>query len=131
MREGRCDLAIVEADRCLDRLTALEPVIPPPLVHQVLRATGRRDARSCTLELIVLYHERWEVELVYDEGKTHLDPRRATKPAHLRSGTPAGVRQELYAVSLGHFVVRAVMVQAAALTGLDTDRLSFTGCLET
>ncbi len=94
--------------------------------------TSLRAARRCpAAELIVLYHERWEVELVYDEGKTHLDPRRATKPAHLRSGTPAGVRQELYAVSLGHFVVRAVMVQAAALTGLDTDRLSFTGCLET
>ena len=42
-------------------------------------------------ELILLYHERWEHELVYDEQKTHQDPRRATKPAHLRSETPAGV----------------------------------------
>lgn len=32
------------------------------------------------LELIVLYHERWEEELVFDEQKTHQDPRRATKP---------------------------------------------------
>ena len=32
-------------------------------------------------ELIILYHERWEHELVYDEQKTHQDPRRATKPA--------------------------------------------------
>ena len=31
-------------------------------------------------ELIMLYHERWEQELVYDEQKTHQDPRRATKP---------------------------------------------------
>jgi hypothetical protein len=82
-------------------------------------------------ELIALYHERWEVELVYDEQKTHHNPRRASKPAHLRSGTPAGVWQELCALSLGHFVVRALMVQAAVLTGLDPDRLSFTGCLET
>jgi hypothetical protein len=37
----------------------------------------------------------------------------------------------LYALSLGHFVVRALMVQAAARTGLDVDRLSFTGCLQT
>ena len=64
-------------------------------------------------ELICGYHERWEHELVYDEQKTHLDPRRATKPTHLRSETPAGVIQEVYALSLGHFVVRALMFQAA------------------
>jgi hypothetical protein len=81
-------------------------------------------------ELIMLYHERWEQELVYDEQKVHQDPPRVTKPAHLRSETPAGVIQELYALSLGHFVTRALMFEAAAEVGLDTDRLSFTGCLQ-
>jgi len=79
-------------------------------------------------ELIVLYHERWEEELTFDEQKTHQDPRRVSKPAHLRSETPNGVRQELYALSLGHFVTRALMFQAAAQATLDVDRLSFTGC---
>jgi hypothetical protein len=79
-------------------------------------------------ELIVLYHQRWEQELVYDEQKTHQDPRRASKPANLRSETPVGVIQELYALSLGHFVTRALMFQAAQAAGLDPDRLSFTGC---
>jgi hypothetical protein len=79
-------------------------------------------------ELICGYHDRWEHELVYDEQKTHLDPRRATKPAHLRSETPAGVIQEVYALSLGHFIVRALMFQAAQQEGLDPDQLSFTGC---
>jgi hypothetical protein len=81
-------------------------------------------------ELIILYHERWEQELVYDEQKTHHDPRRATKPAHLRSETPAGVIQEIYALSLGHFVTRALMFEAAATVGLDPDRLSFLGCFQ-
>jgi Insertion element 4 transposase N-terminal/Transposase DDE domain len=81
-------------------------------------------------ELIILYHERWEQELVYDEQKTHHDPRRATKPAHLRSETPAGVIQEIYALSLGHFVTRALMFEAAASVGLDPDRLSFLGCFQ-
>jgi len=81
-------------------------------------------------ELIILYHERWEQELVYDKQKTHHDPRRATKPAHLRSETPAGVIQEIYALSLGHFVTRALMVEAAATVGLDSDRLSFLGCFQ-
>lgn len=79
-------------------------------------------------ELISGYHERWEEELAFDEQKTHLDPRRAEKPAHLRSQTPTGVRQELYAVSLAHFVIRALMFEAAKPIRLDPDRLSFTGC---
>ena len=79
-------------------------------------------------ELIPLYHQRWEQELTWDEQKTHLDPRRTSKPTHLRSQTSAGVAQELYALSLGHFVVRALMTEAAAAAGVDPDRLSFTGC---
>jgi hypothetical protein len=81
-------------------------------------------------ELILLYHERWEQELVYDEQKTHHDPRRATKPAQLRSETPAGVIQEIYALSLGHFVIRSLMFRAAETVQLDPDRLSFTGCFQ-
>jgi len=81
-------------------------------------------------ELIILYHERWEQELVYDEQKTHQDPRRATKPAHLRSETPAGVIQEVYGLALGHFVARALMFEAAETVGLDPDRLSFLGCFQ-
>ena len=81
-------------------------------------------------ELIPLYHERWEHELVYDEQKTHQDPRRATKPANLRSETPAGVVQELYGLSLAHFVVRALMFESATSVGIDPDRLSFTGCFQ-
>lgn len=44
----------------------------------------------------------------------------------LRSKTPQGVRQEVYATLLVHYAVRALMVQAAAEAGIDPDRLSFT-----
>jgi Transposase DDE domain/Insertion element 4 transposase N-terminal len=81
-------------------------------------------------ELVILYHERWEHEQVFDEQKTHQDPRRATKPAHLRSETPAGVIQELSALSLGHFVIRSLMFEAAATVDLGPDALSFTGCFQ-
>src|SRR3974377_2247353 len=57
-------------------------------------------------------------------------PRRATKPAQLRSETPAGVIQEIYALSLGHFVIRSLMFRAAETVQLDPDRLSFTGCFQ-
>jgi len=81
-------------------------------------------------ELIVLYHERWEVELTYDEQKNHQDPRRPTKVTHLRSETPAGVVQELYALSLAHFVVRKAIFDAASQQGQDPDRISFTGAIQ-
>jgi hypothetical protein len=91
--------------------------------------TNLLDEKECpALELIELYHERWEEELVFDEQKTHQDPRRAEKPAQLRSETPEGVRQELYALSLGHFAIRKMMFEAARAAKLDVDRLSFVGC---
>jgi Insertion element 4 transposase N-terminal/Transposase DDE domain len=81
------------------------------------------------LEWVCAYHERWEAELVYDEQKTHQDPVRPGKAAHLRSETPEGVSQEVYALSLGHYVTRALMAESAASEGLDPDRLSFVGAL--
>lgn len=92
--------------------------------------TNLLDEAACpALELVCGYHERWEIELTFDEQKTHQDPVRAGKPAHLRSETPAGVYQEVWALSLAHFVTRALMFAAAEPAGIDPDRLSFTGCL--
>jgi hypothetical protein len=98
-------------------------------VHTLITSLFDEDLYP-SRELIILYHERWEQELVFDEQKTHQDPRRATKPAHLRSETPAGVIQEIYALSLGHFVIRSLMFEAAGTVGLDPDRLSFLGCFQ-
>src|SRR5947209_10320500 len=72
--------------------------------------------------LLVLYHERWEVELVIDEIKTH---ERALCLV-LRSKTPEGVRQELYGIYLAHYAVRVHLAQSAVQAELDPDRLSFT-----
>jgi hypothetical protein len=82
------------------------------------------------MELILEYHERWEEEIVFDEQKTHQDPCRAEKTTHLRSETSDGLRQELYALSLGHFVTRAMMLQASETSNIDVDRLSFKGCFQ-
>src|SRR5260370_19409194 len=72
-----------------------------------------------------LYHERWEIELVIDEIKTHERAQRKV----LRSQTPEGVRQELYGIYLAHYAVRALLAQAAIEADLDPDRLSFTAGL--
>ena len=73
-------------------------------------------------KLVVLYHERWEIELVIDEVKTHERAQRKV----LRSRTPEGIRRELYGIFLAHYAVRTLMYEAACDAGLDPDRLSFT-----
>lgn len=98
------------------------------VVHTLI--TTLLDAAAApAAELIVLYHERWEQEVTYDEHTTHQAPRHPGKEAQVRSETPAGVVQEMYALSLGHYVTRALMTAAAATAELDPDRLSFIGCL--
>jgi len=77
------------------------------------------------LELAHCYHERWEIELVIDEIDTH--QRLAGRP--LRSKTPMGVMQEMYALLIAHYCVRALMHEAALKVDLDPDRLSFVGSL--
>jgi hypothetical protein len=75
--------------------------------------------------LIVLYHERWEEELTFDELKTH----QRGRPV-LKSETPAGVVQEIYGLLLAHYVVRKLMFAAATQQGIEPRRLSFTNTLK-
>lgn len=98
-------------------------------LHRLM--TNLLDAKKYPAsELISEYHERWEEEIVYDEQKTHQDPIRAEKTTQLRSETSDGLKQELYALSLGHFVTRAMMLKAATSANVDVDRLSFKGCFQ-
>ena len=73
-------------------------------------------------EAPLVYHERWEEELTFDEIKTHLNGRRVP----IRSQTPGGVVQEIYGLMLAHYIVRRVMHDAAVAGQVDPDRLSFT-----
>jgi hypothetical protein len=80
-------------------------------------------AQAPALELATIYHERWEVEAVFDELKTHLVQRRRT----FRSRTPDGVRQEFYGWVLAHYAVCWLMHQAASAHRMRQRSLSFTG----
>ena len=73
-------------------------------------------------ELAVLYHERWQVEVVIDEMRTHLRLSART----LRSLTPEGVIQELYALLLAHVVVRTLMLLAAEPAQIAPTQISYT-----
>ena len=101
------------------RLTDARLGEPDKVYRLVTTLLNPRMAPALTL--LNLYHERWEIELVIDEIKTHERGQRKV----LRSKTPEGVRQELYGIYLAHYAVRALLAHAAIEAELDPDRLSF------
>jgi hypothetical protein len=72
-------------------------------------------------ELAALYHERWEIEIMLDELKTHLRGAQIV----LRSKTPELVEQEFYGLLMAHYAIRGLMHEAALKADEDPDRLSF------
>jgi hypothetical protein len=94
-------------------------------LHRLM--TSLLDPEECpALELILAYHERWEVEITIDELDTH-----QRLPQHpLRSKKPVGVIQELYGLLIAHYAIRRLMLDSATKHDLDPDRLSFTSAVE-
>jgi hypothetical protein len=76
-------------------------------------------------ELAAAYHERWEIELAFDELKTH----QRGPAVILRSRSPDLVIQELYGLLITHYAIRQLMAEAADQAEIDPDRLSFTRTL--
>jgi hypothetical protein len=97
----------------------------PRQLHRLV-TTLLDPQQAPAVELILCYHERWEIEACIDEQKTHL--RLSGQP--LRSKDPVLVRQELYGLLLTHYLVRWWMHQSACEANLDPDRLSFTHAVE-
>ncbi|MFC9908283.1 IS4 family transposase [Streptomyces sp. NPDC127197] len=78
-------------------------------------------------ELAALYHQRWEIETAYYGLKVTLrGPDRV-----LRSRTPDGIEQELFALLVLYQASRQAITEAATSTHLDPDRLSLTIALHT
>lgn len=76
---------------------------------------------ASAVELAAAYYERWEIEGLIDEMKTH-----QRGPARvLRSRSPELVRQEIWSLLLTHYAIRALMCRAADEADVDPDRLSF------
>jgi hypothetical protein len=99
------------------------PGVPDAQARYRLITTLLDPVQAPALELATLYHERWEVEGVFDELKTHLAQRRRT----LRSKMPDGVRQEFLGWVLAHYAVCWLMHQAASAHRVRQRSLSFTG----
>ncbi len=84
--------------------------------------TSLTDAKAYPAkELVELYHERWEIELGYDEIKTHLLDSEIT----LRSRTTDGVEQELWGVLITYNLIRLEMDCIADEADVSPTRVSF------
>jgi hypothetical protein len=89
---------------------------PQTLLTSLLDATQYPAA-----EIIALYHERWELELGYDEVKTEMLEREET----IRSKTREGVEQELWGILLAYNLVRLEMARIAKSAKVEPTRISF------
>lgn len=95
---------------------------------RLLTSIGDReiDAREFAVE----YHERWEVELGYDEIKTHFaSVRHGTLHLPLRGRSPDLVEQDLWAMLTTYNLVRRTITEAARMRHIDPRRISFTDAL--
>lgn len=110
-----------------------DPSLPKTMLARVIsyRRKGFRPQQLLTSllnpdvyprdEIIALYHERWEIELGYDEIKTELLDREET----IRSRTPDKVRQEIWGVLIAYNLVRLEMERIAEDAGVPPTRISF------
>jgi len=76
-------------------------------------------------EIVNLYHERWEIELGFDEIKTEMLDREEA----IRSRTPDGVRQELWGILIAYNLIRLEMERVATAAKLPPSRISFVSAM--
>jgi hypothetical protein len=88
--------------------------------------TSMLDARAFpAAEIVDLYHERWELELGFDEIKTEMLEREEA----IRSRSKTGVGQELWGLLLAYNLVRLEMERVADDAGVPPTRISFVAAL--
>lgn len=83
------------------------------------------DVRYPAAEIRTLYHERWEVELGFDEVKTHMLDRLET----IRSKSPTAVAQEMWGALIAYNLIRLEMQRIARELGVHPLRISFVAAL--
>jgi hypothetical protein len=80
---------------------------------------------ATAVDLASAYAQRWEIESVFDELKTH---QRGPKIV-LRSKSPELVQQEIWGHLCCHYAIRTLMLAAAHDAAVDPDRVSFVAAL--
>jgi hypothetical protein len=102
-----------------------------PGFRPVTLITNILDTTITARELALHYHRRWDIEIAYDEIKTHqCATLRGQSPTTFRSKRPDLVEQELYALLIMYNMVRLLIRRAADEHGKDPRSLSFLDALQ-
>lgn len=114
-----------------------DPTLPETFVARVVRyqkkgfkpqtlVTSLTDHKAFPAsDLVAVYHERWELELGYNEIKTQMLEREET----IRCKSVIAVEQELWGIYLAYNLVRLEMERTADELGVEPTRISFVGSL--
>ena len=95
-----------------------------PTAYRLFTTMLEPDEASA-VDLAAAYTQRWEIELTFDELKTHQRGPRTV----LRSKSPDLVLQEIWGHLCCHYAIRWLMAEAATHAGHDPDRISFVAAL--
>lgn len=102
-----------------------------PGFRPVMLVTNLLDTAITARELALHYHRRWDIEIAYDEIKTHqCATLRGQSPTTFRSKRPDLVEQEPYALLIMYNMVRLLIRQAAEEHGKDPRLISFLDALQ-
>jgi len=93
--------------------------------------TNILDSNISARTLALHYHKRWDIELAFDEIKTHqCATLKGQSPTILRSKKPELIKQELYAIYIAYNVVRKLIQQATKETIKTVREMSFLDSLQ-
>jgi hypothetical protein len=134
-------LQTLEDDSWLAKIRPATDTSAEPITVRVIDYTvddGRENPESYRLfttildpavasatDLAAAYVQRWEIELAFDELKTHQRGPRTV----LRSKSPELVQQEIWGHLCCHYAIRSLMAEAATHSGNDPGRISFVAAL--
>jgi hypothetical protein len=102
-----------------------------PGFRPVRLITNLMDPEITAKEIVIHYHKRWDIEIAYDEIKTH---QCATLKGHMptifRSKRSDFVEQELYCILISYNLIRSLIKEAADKNGGDPLLISFLDTLQ-
>jgi hypothetical protein len=102
-----------------------------PGFRPVTLITSLLDPDIPAREIALHYHKRWDIEIAYDEIKTHqCATPRAQAATTFRSKRADLVEQEVYAMLIMYNLIRWLVHQAAAQHGKDPRFISFLDALQ-
>jgi len=94
--------------------------------------TSILDPEITAREIAMHYHKRWDIEIAYDEIKTHqCATLRGQAPTNLRSKRSDFVEQELFGLLIMYNLIRSIVAKSSEIYETDPLSISFLDTMQT